>query len=1579
MKKICIALGLVLGLCASTASRGWSQGLIPWHIDTYDVTSTTGAFIDISTNPNAVALGADMEPMTDLLNTTFARTLVYDTAYVKNAAGEDSVTPSGNKIVDVITSHFSDKVTKHKVASAIMITETNRIAAGFPLGFEFDLCGQKMTHFTVSAWGGIFLRNDSLQPEYPTYLTSVGRWGIFAQPYLSKSATAAPTMASSANFVVSPTTGAPAYYLIEGEAGQKVLTVQHHYLVRGAATGPTDEWTFQFKFYEATGKIEFIVKELEYANALSGNHRIAISVTNYTTYPTLDANGNDFKPADPYKAQLNTYLNITPKGGNHRIFVGQSDAMSEAKGWDTVATWGANTNPPTMRIDANHHPEPGHTIAFTPKEAPATADITPFDADYYNVTDQTATATTYNAKIYYNADKFTQQSFHEAGPIVAVISESETPDYTLENGVLYAKGDKLTSTSGSFQPEVIAVSQSKISSSLTLWGDNNTVKLPSTNFQVNLSATGLEKSHVYHIHVYRMAYAGTTAPAYSALCHTITFTTDFPEPKQFTQVGLADIDKVRLKAEPADGLSVLIVKSKDLNVKPTGQLKKGDKIGDAEVLELLDAEKEWDLPLEYGEGCFIVAFSTNTTDPDHYIYAPTKHYFSVGTAYKELPGLIDFSGCAFGVPNFEYDGINTKTQDYAQNLEPKIARDLPFGYTRTPYTDGTLKRVFGLGKPGKNTPVTVYAFVVPDVDFITPPIVADKNRILATFNANWVAFDDFGGSYDNYAFASSANSSDICSIEYSIDGGEWRTGVTYKGYDEVFTQRDDNGYYNVSFSLIADETSGESFIGKKIRFRFVSKTTMVGGMGSAYYLIVPSIDIKEDKICLAPSAVRTVEADMSSNQIALKWTDNNTQQGVTFNIAYKMADDPTDNWLPKKANETNGIVTGLSPFTQYAFQLTADCGSYGTSYPSKTFKFYTTHAFPYAESMAQDTGHYELIGGSNAYIPGPDPFSRGINAASGNLPETGAANLTINNGERAPFNIYSGWQYLVEHRKCPQSIAVRETSRNAWLLTAPVFIKEYEEDYTQVIRFKANSAYTTSTTWTKGSLGTAYNNCKLYILISHNGAFTMADTIATIAVGTETIEDVAYEFEVPATLAQEKFAQVAFFFDNPDAQTGNAEYTNCMLFEIYDFAFTYADNVCIPLGNLVRTNTTADGASFEWEGYSDHYKFYWGLSEDNYTNVVSTTETSYTLTGLKDATRYYVKVEGYCNAEETEIAPNTQTDWFRTFEACHVPTDFAVADITSSGAMFSSTNKQDIMTKRLIYLTPEGGETLVIVQPNDKDNLVVDNLLDKTSYVAMTRSFCGTDSSELSEPITFTTLAVMYNIALNILPDEEAGTVKGAGSYEKGESVTITATPAASYLFVAWQTENGVKVSEDATYTFIATANVTYTALFVENPDAKTYTVTLNILPNENAGTVVGAGSWLEGKNVAIKATPNEGYTFVAWLNGTDTLSKETTYIFKAVADVTYTALFKANETANEQELKAAFNVATGNGHLYIENLKGLTIEEVTVYGLTGRKLGHFTPNSREDLALPINAERALLLVRVASEQGVAIYKVYLH
>ena len=77
---------------------------------------------------------------------------------------------------------------------------------------------------------------------------------------------------------------------------------------------------------------------------------------------------------------------------------------------------------------------------------------------------------------------------------------------------------------------------------------------------------------------------------------------------------------------------------------------------------------------------------------------------------------------------------------------------------------------------------------------------------------------------------------------------------------------------------------------------------------------------------------------------------------------------------------------------------------------------------------------------------------------------------------------------------------------------------------------------------------------------------------------------------------------------------------------------------------------------------------------------------------------------------------------------------------------------------------------------------------------------------------TLTAKFIKKTYTVSVTP-EEGGTVIGAGSYEHGESVTVTATANKGYVFVGWY-ENGELVSAEATITFTAEANRELTAQF---------------------------------------------------------------------------------------------------------------------------------------------------------------------
>ena len=78
------------------------------------------------------------------------------------------------------------------------------------------------------------------------------------------------------------------------------------------------------------------------------------------------------------------------------------------------------------------------------------------------------------------------------------------------------------------------------------------------------------------------------------------------------------------------------------------------------------------------------------------------------------------------------------------------------------------------------------------------------------------------------------------------------------------------------------------------------------------------------------------------------------------------------------------------------------------------------------------------------------------------------------------------------------------------------------------------------------------------------------------------------------------------------------------------------------------------------------------------------------------------------------------------------------------------------------------------------------------------------------------TMIKTYTITLSVDPSA-GGTVTGAGTYEDGASVTITATASDGYTFAGWYSGD-TEISGNASYTFTATGDVTYTADFAAAP-----------------------------------------------------------------------------------------------------------------------------------------------------------------
>ena len=154
----------------------------------------------------------------------------------------------------------------------------------------------------------------------------------------------------------------------------------------------------------------------------------------------------------------------------------------------------------------------------------------------------------------------------------------------------------------------------------------------------------------------------------------------------------------------------------------------------------------------------------------------------------------------------------------------------------------------------------------------------------------------------------------------------------------------------------------------------------------------------------------------------------------------------------------------------------------------------------------------------------------------------------------------------------------------------------------------------------------------------------------------------------------------------------------------------------------------------------------------------------------------------------------------------------------------------------------------------------------------------------------------------------EGGIVTGAGVYETGEIVTVTATAAEGYTFVNWTDDFDNVISLDDSYTFVVVENRTFIANFIMD-----VTITVVADPLEG-GTVMGAGVYSYGDMVTLTATPAEGYAFMYWIENGNHVSESPIWSFTAAEDRDLVAYFSSINTLSIPQ-----------------NLFGYATEEITV------------------------------------------------
>lgn len=139
--------------------------------------------------------------------------------------------------------------------------------------------------------------------------------------------------------------------------------------------------------------------------------------------------------------------------------------------------------------------------------------------------------------------------------------------------------------------------------------------------------------------------------------------------------------------------------------------------------------------------------------------------------------------------------------------------------------------------------------------------------------------------------------------------------------------------------------------------------------------------------------------------------------------------------------------------------------------------------------------------------------------------------------------------------------------------------------------------------------------------------------------------------------------------------------------------------------------------------------------------------------------------------------------------------------------------------------------------------------------------------------VTFGGGAENHMLTLAVSP-QDAGVTYGAGTYQAGEVIVVSATPNEWFTFINWTDENGTIISESANFDFtMPDSDCTLTANF-DGQVPEYYFLTLFANPVEG-GVVFGDGLYLGGTTANLIAMANENYQFENWTDEEGNLISE--------------------------------------------------------------------------------------------------------
>ncbi len=134
-----------------------------------------------------------------------------------------------------------------------------------------------------------------------------------------------------------------------------------------------------------------------------------------------------------------------------------------------------------------------------------------------------------------------------------------------------------------------------------------------------------------------------------------------------------------------------------------------------------------------------------------------------------------------------------------------------------------------------------------------------------------------------------------------------------------------------------------------------------------------------------------------------------------------------------------------------------------------------------------------------------------------------------------------------------------------------------------------------------------------------------------------------------------------------------------------------------------------------------------------------------------------------------------------------------------------------------------------------------------------------------AEPFIVEAETPLYSLTLETKP-REIGVLEGAGDYQEGEAITVSAAVNEDYEFINWTNEEVIIAIEKEFAYVMPAEEITLTANFTAIPE--TFNINLSVEPQQG-GSVEGGGTYEQNEDVTVKAIADEGFSFISWTEKT--------------------------------------------------------------------------------------------------------------